>query len=197
MERVCAILLIFATVLAVPGLVLAGSGTRQNTAVHRLELEIQTQLERIRYAKEAGSAAMTLARLRVAEQLSRAEQELERNLANLERLKESLANHVSSLEASCGESPGEESKGVISSALSRLQAQIRETDALISRMEAFRNDVEEPVIERSTGDASTSGLWGLDDDDVSLGTSNTTVSASPMPVQPWIQPSTSPGAPPT
>lgn len=197
MQRVCAIVLIFAAILVVPVLVPAGTGTCQNTAVQRLEIEIQTQLERIRYAKEAGSAAMTLARLRVAEQLSRAEQELERHLANLERLKESLANHVCSLEASCGETTGEESRGVISSALSRLQAQIKETDGLISRMEAFRNDVDEPILEPSVGDASAPSLWGLDDTEVDLGTSNTTPPTAPTPVQPWVQPTTTSGSPST
>jgi DNA anti-recombination protein RmuC len=186
MQRVCAIVLIFIAACAVPTLVRAGAATNQNAAVHGLELQIQAQLERIQHAKDTGSAAMTLARLRVAHQLSRAEQELERHLANLERLKEGLANQVDTLEASCGQTDGE-NREAISSALSRLQAQIRETDALISRVEALRNDVDEPVVERSPGEASTPGLRSLDEMEVNLGQPSP---PPPVSIGPWGHPST-------
>jgi hypothetical protein len=133
----------------------------------------------------------------VAEQLGRAEQELERHIANLERLKESLANQVATMEASCGETRGEEGREVIGAALSRLQAQIKDTNTLISRIEAFRNDVDEPVVERSSGEASIPGLWGLDGNDMNLGASGTELPEAPLPLQPWGKPSTSPGSPST
>lgn len=124
-------------------------------ALNQVRTQVQTQLERIRYAKEVGNSAITLTRYRVADRLERAENELERQQAKLERLRDDISNQGSCLYSPCGQTSAAD-KATVDSALSRVEAQIRETETLISRMKRFRREVDKPVLEHSRA----SGLLG-------------------------------------
>lgn len=148
--------MILALLFGLPWPVLAADGSHDG-ALHQVQTHMQTQLERIRYAKEVGNSAMTLTRYRVADQLERAENELERQQAKLERLRDDISNQGSCLNSPCGQTSAAD-KATVDSALSRVEAQIRETETLISRMERFRREVDKPVLERSRASSLLSSM---------------------------------------
>lgn len=118
----------------------------RNGAIHKVESDIQSQLARIQRAKDVSSSATALTKIRVADKLHRAEQELERHLANLERMRESLEDQAGDLVSSHYLRSGQQQQGPVGAVLSRIEVQIRAADALLARVEAFRRSVDEPAV---------------------------------------------------
>ena len=63
-----------------------------DSTISQMKEDLQIQVERIRRARDTADSQMTLARLRIAEQLRRSEEDLSRQIESLERYREQLAD---------------------------------------------------------------------------------------------------------
>jgi len=139
----------FVTVLSFVTLltgILTGSAMSQTVSIaamlHQLESQLQSQLEKIKYARETADRSTQLAKIRIAQELRRAEAEMERQIEILERLKEQIQDQTGDSSSSFSEIGNDWNK-TLQSALSGLAQQILATGTLLSRMESFRANVEE------------------------------------------------------
>jgi len=87
----------FAKAFAVVGAIWLGASMAQAqqtvdalTQIDKLKTTIQTQIERIKNARDLTDAQIDLARLRIGEQIKRSEEDLALQVEQLERLKEQL-----------------------------------------------------------------------------------------------------------
>ncbi len=107
----------------------------------RLQSEIEAQIERIERAREIADARVSLATVRVDEQLRIAEEDLERQLAVMDRYREQLEESVAAaigVEPSPAVSPADS----LQRALAEIRAQVAKTNELIHRMRSIRNALE-------------------------------------------------------
>ncbi|MDQ7781915.1 MAG: hypothetical protein RDU20_03485 [Desulfomonilaceae bacterium] len=124
-------------------------------ALQQVEAQLQTQLERIKHAREAADQSTSLAKMRIARELLRSEAEMERQIEILERLKEQMQDQT-------GDSPSSLAgirdawNSALQSAISGLAQQIQSTAQLLSRMESFREKVEDG----SEDDRSSASVFG-------------------------------------
>jgi hypothetical protein len=106
----------------------------------QLEQQLEVQLERVRYAREMADRTMSLARITAAERLRSSEQQLMKERATLERLREQLREQTTEATAPSG---GEKDwPALLANALSGIEAKIREVVSLLDRLESFRGDMD-------------------------------------------------------
>jgi predicted nuclease with TOPRIM domain len=103
-----------------------------------MKQDLQIQVERIRRARETASSEMTLARIRIAEQLRRSEEDLSRQIESLERFREQMADQKGETDQAVVRMQ-KDWKQFIQQAFSDLDSQLRETNGLITQMEALRD----------------------------------------------------------
>jgi predicted nuclease with TOPRIM domain len=103
-----------------------------------MKQDLQIQVERIRRARETASSEMTLARIRIAEQLRRSEEDLSRQIESLERFREQMADQKGETDQAVVRMQ-KDWKQFIQQAFSDLDSQLRETNSLITQMEALRD----------------------------------------------------------
>ncbi|MFH1117361.1 MAG: hypothetical protein V1792_25865 [Pseudomonadota bacterium] len=121
--------------------------------LHRLETQLQAQLEKIKYAGEVADHSASLARMRIARELRRSEAALVRQIEILERLKEQMQEQIgrSSSSSSVVAESWEKKQ---QSAIAGLVQQIQSNNLLLKKIESLREMVEgggeaEPSIETS------------------------------------------------
>jgi len=114
-----------------------------DSTISQMKQDLQTQIERIRKARETASAQMTLARLRIAEQLRRSEEDLARQIESLERFREQMAEQKGETDQAMALMQ-RDWKQFVHQAFSDLEFQLKETNNLIEQMETIRDkfDVE-------------------------------------------------------
>ncbi|MGO9569224.1 MAG: hypothetical protein ACLP5H_16945 [Desulfomonilaceae bacterium] len=117
--------------------------TGMDSTISQMKQDLQTQVERIRRARETASTQMTLARIRIAEQLRRSEEDLSRQIESLERFREQMADQKGQTDQAVVLMQ-KDWKQFIQQAFSDLDSQLRDTNSLITQMETLRDrfDVE-------------------------------------------------------
>lgn len=132
---VCLILMAFAT----EGTAAQSSVTSGiDSTISQMKQDLQTQVERIRRARETASSQMTLARLRIAEQLRRSEEDLTLQIESLERFREQMADQRGETDQTVALMQ-KDWKQFIQQAFSDLDSQLRETNGLIAQMDTLRD----------------------------------------------------------
>ncbi len=109
-----------------------------DSTISQMKQDLQTQVERIRRARETASSEMTLARMRIAEQLRRSEEDLSRQIESLERFREQMADQKGQTDQAVVQMQ-RDWKQFIQQAFSDLDSQLRETNSLITQMETLRD----------------------------------------------------------
>jgi hypothetical protein len=146
-----------------------------DSSISQMKQDLQTQVERIKRARETASAQMTLARIRIAEQLRRSEEDLSRQIESLERFREQIADQRGETDQAVAQMQ-KNWKQFIQQAFSDLDSQLRETNNLITQMENLRDRF----------DADPDELGDLNRVQISTPADPTL----PTPVPPTSQPST-------
>ena len=109
-----------------------------DSTISQMRQDLQIQVERIRRARETASSEMTLARIRIAEQLRRSEEDLSRQIESLERFREQMADQKGETDQAVVRMQ-KDWKQFIQQAFSDLDSQLRETNSLITQMETLRD----------------------------------------------------------
>jgi hypothetical protein len=109
-----------------------------DSKIGQMKQDLQIQVERIRRARENASTQMTLARIRIAEQLRRSEEDLSRQIESLERFREQMADQKSETDQAVAQMQ-KDWKQFIQQGFSDLDSQMRETNNLITQMETLRD----------------------------------------------------------
>jgi hypothetical protein len=126
-------------VIATASMAAQASGTIGiDSTIGQMKQDLQTQVERIRRARETASTQMTLARIRIAEQLRRSEEDLSRQIDSLERFREQMADQKGETDQAVAQMQ-RDWKQFIQQAFSDLDSQLRETNSLITQMETLRD----------------------------------------------------------
>ena len=107
-----------------------------DSTISQMKQDLQIQVERIRRAHETASSEMTLARIRIAEQLRRSEEDLSRQIESLERFREQMADQKGETDQAVVRMQ-KDWKQFIQQAFSDLDSQLRKPTALSRRWKPF------------------------------------------------------------
>lgn len=115
-----------------------------------LREQIARQIELIKEAREKADASMTLAGIRVAEQLAKSEEELAAKVEMLQQMRDRLRDQIDlAREAMSGMTM--DWAQMLSQAAAQIDAQIKQTNSVIDRMRQIRQTVDD---EPETGSCS-------------------------------------------
>jgi hypothetical protein len=106
--------------------------------ISQIKQDLETQIERIQKARDTASSQMTLAKLRIAEQLRRSEEDLTRQIESLERFREQMADQKDDTDQAVAQMQNDW-KQFIQQAFSDLDSQLKSTNSLITQMENLRD----------------------------------------------------------
>ena len=109
-----------------------------NSKLSQMKEDLQVQVERIRRAQDTADSHMTLARLRIAEQLRRSEDDLTGQIERLERFREQLADERGVNEQGVPVMQ-QDWQQFVSTATSDLHLQLQKTNGLIAQMQSLRD----------------------------------------------------------
>ncbi len=112
--------------------------TCMDSKISQMKEDLQIQLERIRRARDTADSKMTLAKLRIAEQLRRSEDDLTGQIERLERYREQLTDQRSGNGQVASEMQQDWTR-YVADAASNLHHQLQQTNDLIARMESLRD----------------------------------------------------------
>lgn len=110
------------------------------TKIAVLREQIERQIEIIKEAREKADTSMSLAAIRVAEQLIRSEEELAAQVEMLDRLREQLRDQVDVAEETMAGMKKDWAQ-MLSQAAAQIDAQIKQTNSVIDRMRQIRESV--------------------------------------------------------
>jgi len=119
------------------------------TRINSLKTAIDTQIERIKTTRDSTDDQISLARLRVGEQIRKSQEDLAVQMEVLQRLREQLEEQKSQAEQSVARMNNDLST-LSTTAFSAIEEQISKTNDLIGRMEKIRQEV--------SGESSTTSL---------------------------------------
>lgn len=127
-----------------------------DSTIRLLQEQITLQLERIRVAREKADNQMSLARIRIDEQLRRSGEDLAVQIEALERLREQLGEKTRQTEQNISLWK-EESAHLFSGALTDIASQINQTNELIGRLNTIRNQVGPDCPGNQSTNSTTTG----------------------------------------
>ncbi len=110
------------------------------TRINSLKTAIDTQIERIKTTRDSTDGQISLARLRVGEQIRKSQEDLAVQMELLQRLREQLEEQKAQAEQSVARMNSDLST-LSTTAFSAIEEQISKTNDLIGRMEKIRQDV--------------------------------------------------------
>jgi hypothetical protein len=131
-----------------------------DATISQMKQDLETQIERIRKARDDASSQMTLARLRIAEQLRRSEEDLARQIESLERFREQMADQKDDTDQAVAQMQNDW-KQFVQQAFSDLDSQLRDTNNLITQMENLRGRFD---VDPEAWSGSSSGQTTLQSD---------------------------------
>lgn len=141
MKQLIAICLTVVLVSAgLPALAQTSSGF--GLSIQQLTEQVQAQIEKIRLAREQSEIQMSLARIRIAQQLERAEGELARQVEQMARLQGQLAEQLFQTEITA-ESLKNDIAVQLRIAASQIAQQIELTNDLIARLGILKDTVDD------------------------------------------------------
>jgi len=107
--------------------------------IHQAQQRIDAQMEKIKLAREQADTEMTLAKMRIGEQLRRSQEDLARQMETLERLKEKLAEQKVGTESAIQAIRSNWSG--MNKAFTDVESGIQNTNSLLSKMQNVRDDL--------------------------------------------------------
>ncbi|MEI6133997.1 MAG: hypothetical protein WCP72_03410 [Desulfomonile sp.] len=137
----------FAKAFAVVGAIWLGASMAQAqqtvdalTQIDKLKTTIQTQIERIKNARDLTDAQIDLARLRIGEQIKRSEEDLALQVEQLERLKEQLQEQKTLADQTVTRMKTD-LLTISTTALGNIDDQLNQTANLLERMRKIREEI--------------------------------------------------------
>ena len=137
----------FAKAFAVVGAIWLGASMAQAqqtvdalTQIDKLKTTIQTQIERIKNARDLTDAQLDLARLRIGEQIKRSEEDLALQVEQLERLKEQLQEQKTLADQTVTRMKTD-LLTISTTALGNIDDQLNQTANLLERMRKIREEI--------------------------------------------------------
>ncbi len=128
-----------------------------DSTISRMKQDLETQIERIRKARDTANSQMSLARIRIAEQLRRSEEDLTRQIESLERFREQMADQKDDTDQAVAQMQTDW-KQFIQQAFSDLDSQLKDTNSLITQLETLRDkfDIDSEAISIPSNGQATS-----------------------------------------
>jgi hypothetical protein len=108
-----------------------------DAAIKQLQNNLESQIERLKLAREQASTKMSLARIRVGEELRRSQEDLQVQVESLARLREKLSEQRG-LSNQALEQAKDDWAERLGRAASSIESQLAQTNDLINRMETLR-----------------------------------------------------------
>jgi hypothetical protein len=137
----------FAKAFALVGAIWLGASMAQAqqtvdalTQIDKLKTTIQTQIERIKNARDLTDAQLDLARLRIGEQIKRSEEDLALQVEQLERLKEQLQEQKTLADQTVTRMKTDVLT-ISTTALGNIDDQLNQTANLLDRMRKIREEI--------------------------------------------------------
>jgi hypothetical protein len=152
-------ILAFCAALVAPPSWWVGSCHAANGQTPDLGEQLEVQIERTKAIRDKADTAVNLARLRIAQQLERSQEELSQQLELLQRLRDQLAEQINQAQVTAQQLQSAWSER-LRKAAGDVENQISILNTLLNRMDALRIQVggdDVSVDQPSTGDG-TSGL---------------------------------------
>jgi predicted component of type VI protein secretion system len=154
------------------------------TRIQSLKTEIQTQIERIKTYRGSTDNQLSLARLRIGEQIRRSEQDLAVQLERLQRLRDQMKEQTGQAEQTVTRMKTDLST-LSTTALSDIETQLSQTIDLLSRMRRIREEV--------TGETDSGAPVVITGTDTTLASTPPLVTPDPEPaITPAVVPASSP-----
>lgn len=133
-------------ILMVLVIIIAGSAAAQQLTVFaklkQIEQQLEAHLEKVKHSREAADQSVLLAKMRIGRELKRSEEELERQIEILGRLKEQIQDQVSEMPASLVQYRKDWNQA-LNNAISGMTSQVRDAGRLMKKMESIRAKVED------------------------------------------------------
>lgn len=148
--------------------------------IQSLKTEIQKQIEKIKTSRDSTDSQLTLARLRIGEQIRRSEEDLAVQLEGLQRLRDQIKEQTGQAEQTVTRMKTDLST-LSTSALSDIETQLSQTIDLLNRMKRIREEV--------TGETDAGSP-------VVIARTDTTLDPTPPSVTPNSEPATPPAVAP-
>ena len=152
----------FAVLLALwMGASLAHSQTTADvlTRIDSLKTAIDTQIERIKVTRDSTDGQISLARLRIGEQIRKSQEDLAVQMELLQRLREQLEEQKAQAEQSVARMNNDLST-LSTTAFSAIEEQISKTNDLIGRMDKIRQEVSGESYPTALATPSVSAILG-------------------------------------
>lgn len=200
MKRLIIFCLVFAlSSVSLPVANSASTASAVEAKILLLKEKISQQVEKVRYSREQADGQMALARIRVANQLSQAEENLLLQIEVLDRFREQLRDQVTETNAAI-EQLKTDRVLVLDKAIMDVEEQVRQTNDLIEQTRILKESFEkessvkqnEPVL---SGPTASSSATPQEPAQVTDSTATGTSSFQPeffFPVQPATAPPLSP-----
>jgi hypothetical protein len=112
-----------------------------DTRIKQLQDSLENQIQRLQFAREQAGAKMSLARLRVAEELRRSQEDLQVQVEALTRLQEQFSEQGVQSNQALEQAKNDWNRR-LSSAAASIESQLGQTNELIGRMEALRQSFD-------------------------------------------------------
>jgi len=109
--------------------------------IQQLQNSLENQIDRLKLAREQAGTEMSLARIRVAEELRRSQENLQIQVEALARLREQLSEQGASSSEALEQLKNDWSQR-LGSAFNSIETQLAQTNDLISRMESLRQSFD-------------------------------------------------------
>jgi DNA anti-recombination protein RmuC len=155
------------TMLPILMVLVAGSAVAQPLTVfaklQQIEQQLEAHLEKVKYSREAADQSMSLARMRIGRELKRSEEELERQIEYLGRLKEQIQDQANEMPASVAQHRQDWNQE-LKHAISGMTAQISDAARLMSKMESIRVKVEDQSEQGSVNNLGLGNVASLMDE---------------------------------
>ncbi|MBI4963024.1 MAG: hypothetical protein HY913_07105 [Desulfomonile tiedjei] len=112
-----------------------------DTKIKQLQSSLENQIERLKFAREQAGTTMSLARIRVAEELRRSQENLEIQVEALARFREQLSEQGARSDQALEQLKNDWSQR-LGSAVASIESQLGQTNDLIRQMEALRQSFD-------------------------------------------------------
>lgn len=153
MRTILAIWIVMA-VLAACGISSPALAADMEATIRALQLGLERQVERMTMARERANELITMTTMRSAAQLERSQEELQRQLEMLERFKEEFQERMRESQEAVERFKTDFPK-LYADAFAQIDAQIRETQTLIARIDVLISQANAEPPRAATSSATT------------------------------------------
>jgi hypothetical protein len=141
MKRGLTFLMILCMMMATGVALGAFDGSVAEMRIRQIQDSLEQQVERIRDARDRAGTRMSLAKIRISEDLARSQDDLQRQIEMLERLREQLSEQSAKSEEAVEQLRNDWSQR-FATAFQSIETQIAETNELMRRFDAIRERMD-------------------------------------------------------